>query len=150
MAVQKIQAGAGIREIAANKSLVALWVKNAERLSDGPAFVEVITPRALPTTQPTMPADASWEGDTSCKISVGIATIEIPQGYPTDHLVEILRAVSATQLYLQPAISEFIWSRGLEISEKDWMGSPLVSRTVSSSIPIPARFTCFGPGALIV
>ncbi|WP_417840197.1 hypothetical protein, partial [Tritonibacter scottomollicae] len=59
MAVQKILAGAGIREtaeeIGANKSLVALWVKNAERPSDGPAFVEVVKSRTLPTTQPSMP-----------------------------------------------------------------------------------------------
>ncbi|WP_417701308.1 hypothetical protein [Pseudophaeobacter sp.] len=101
MAVQKILAGAGIREtaeeIGANKSLVALWVKNAERLSDGPAFVEVVTPRTLPTNQPSMPVAASRENGASCKISVGSATIEIPQGYPAGHLVEILRAVRAAQ-----------------------------------------------------
>ncbi|WP_420006507.1 hypothetical protein [Arenibacterium sp. LLYu02] len=101
MAVQKILAGAGIREtaeeIGANKSLVALWVKNAKCSPDGPAFVEVVTPRTLPTPQPSMPVGASRENDASCKISVGSAMIEIPQGYPADHLVEILRAVRAAQ-----------------------------------------------------
>ncbi len=101
MAVQKVLAGAGIREtaeeIGANKSLVALWVKKAELQADGPAFVEVITPRTSAATQPSMPVAASRENGASRKISVGSAKIEIPQGYPADHLVEILRAVRAAQ-----------------------------------------------------
>ena len=48
MAVERIAAGEGIREIAeeigANKSLVAIWVKNAQRKDSAPAFFEVVPP----------------------------------------------------------------------------------------------------------
>ena len=48
MAVERIAAGEGIREIAeeigANKSLVAHWVKNAQRKDSAPAFFEVVPP----------------------------------------------------------------------------------------------------------
>jgi len=48
MAVERIAGGEGIREIAeeigANKSLVAVWVKNAQRKDSAPAFFEVVPP----------------------------------------------------------------------------------------------------------
>lgn len=48
MAVDRIEAGEGIREIAeeigANKSLVAIWFKNAQRKDSAPAFFEVVPP----------------------------------------------------------------------------------------------------------
>ena len=48
MAVERIAAGAGIREISeeigANKSLVAIWVKNAQRKDSAPAFSEAVPP----------------------------------------------------------------------------------------------------------
>ncbi len=55
MAVDRIAAGEGIREIAeeigANKSLVALWVKNAKHIAQhedtSPAFFEVVPPSAV-------------------------------------------------------------------------------------------------------
>lgn len=100
-AVQKILAGAGIREtaeeIGANKSLVSLWVKKAGTSGKSPAFVEVIAPAALPPAASPHENGHAAASSASCRISIGAAAIEIPPGYPTDHLVEVLRAVRAAQ-----------------------------------------------------
>ena len=101
MAVERIAAGEGIREIAeeigANKSLVAIWVKNAKRKNSAPAFFEVMPPTEVkPGRKPSVtvaPEDAA----PTCRISIGDADIAIPPGYPADHLVEVLRAVRASQ-----------------------------------------------------
>lgn len=101
MAVERIAAGKGIREIAeeigANKSLVALWVKNAKGEDTSPAFFEVVPPSAVkPRHQ--IPAQAVAESSTpTCRITIGDADIAIPSGYPADHLAEIIRAVRAAQ-----------------------------------------------------
>lgn len=100
MAVERIAAGEGIREIAqeigANKSLVAVWVKNAQREHSLPAFFEVVPPAAVEPAHKqatvTPLADAA-----TCRISIGDADIAIPPGYPSDHLAEILRAVRLSQ-----------------------------------------------------
>ncbi len=100
-AVQKILAGAGIREtaeeIGANKSLVALWVKKAGTSGMNPAFVEVFAPAAQRLAESPHENDHDAASSTSCRISIGAAAIEIPPGYPADHLVEVLRAVRAAQ-----------------------------------------------------
>lgn len=101
MAVDRIEAGEGIREIAeeigANKSLVALWVKNAKHEDTMPAFFEVVPPSAVkPRRLP--PAKAETESSAPiCRICIGDADIAIPPGYPSDHLAEIIRAVRAAQ-----------------------------------------------------
>lgn len=101
MAVERIAAGEGIREIAeeigANKSLVALWVKNAQREEPMPAFFEVVPPTAVkPDRKPRMTV-APEAAAVTCRISIGDADIAIPPGYPADHLAEVLRAVRASQ-----------------------------------------------------
>ncbi|UWQ29105.1 hypothetical protein [Leisingera sp. M523] len=100
-AVQKILAGAGIREtaeeIGANKSLVALWVKKAGTSGKNPAFVEVIAPAAQRLVESPHKNGPEAASSASCRISIGVAAIEIPHGYPADHLVEVLRAVRAAQ-----------------------------------------------------
>lgn len=101
MAVERIAAGEGIREIAeeigANKSLVAIWVKNAQRKDSAPAFFEVVPPAEVkPGRKPSVTAAAADAAPT-CRISIGDADIAIPPGYPADHLAEVLRAVRASQ-----------------------------------------------------
>ena len=100
-AVQKILAGAGIREtaeeIGANKSLVALWVKKADTSKKSPAFVEIVVPAAQRSAAPTRESGSKIASSTSCRLSIGTAAIEIPAGYPADHLAEVLRAVRAAQ-----------------------------------------------------
>lgn len=97
MAVERIAAGAGIREIAeeigANKSLVAVWVKNAQHKDPAPAFFEVVPPSEVKTGRGPGMADV----EPTCRISIGGADIAISPGYPADHLTEILRAVRASQ-----------------------------------------------------
>ncbi|MDE4153676.1 helix-turn-helix domain-containing protein [Phaeobacter gallaeciensis] len=100
-AVRKILAGAGIREtaeeIGTNKSLVALWVKKADTSGKSPAFVEFVAPAVQRLAE--LPHEYGHEtaSSTSCRISIGTAAIEIPPGYPADHLEEVLRAVRAAQ-----------------------------------------------------
>lgn len=101
MAVERIAAGAGIREIAeelgANKSLVAIWVKNAQREDSAPAFFEVVPPTEIKSSRKQSTAVAPEDTATTCRISIGDADIAIPPGYPADHLAEVLRAVRASQ-----------------------------------------------------
>ncbi|WP_368981694.1 MULTISPECIES: transposase [Rhodobacterales] len=100
-AVQKILAGAGIREtaeeIGANKSLVVLWVKKADTSGKSPAFVEVVAPAVQRLAEPPRENDRETTTGPSCRISIGAAATEIPLGYPADHLVEVLRAVRSAQ-----------------------------------------------------
>lgn len=101
MAVEKVADGAGIREIAeeigAHKSLVALWVKNAQSESSVPAFFEVVPPTALHPSHRQSRAVASEDDPAPCRIRIGDTDIAIPPGYPADHLAEVLRAVRASQ-----------------------------------------------------
>ena len=101
MAVERIAAGAGIREIAeeigANKSLVAVWVKNAPQKDPMPAFFEVVPPTAVKPNRKQRTPVASEDAATICRIRIGDVDIKIPLGYPTDHLAEVLRAVRASQ-----------------------------------------------------
>ena len=101
MAVERIAAGAGIREISeeigANKSLVAIWVKNAQRKDSAPAFFEVVPPTAVEPRRKQRTTVAPEDAATTCRISIGDADIAIPPGYPADHLAEVLRAVRASQ-----------------------------------------------------
>ncbi|RDW14331.1 hypothetical protein [Paracoccus thiocyanatus] len=83
-------------EIGANKSLVAIWVKNAQRKDSAPAFFEVVPPteaKADRKHRTTAPEDAA----PTCRISIGDADIAMPPGYPADHLAEVLRALRASQ-----------------------------------------------------
>ena len=101
MAVARIAAGAGIREISAeigaNKSLVAIWVKNAQRKDSAPAFFEVVPPTEVKPDRKQSTAVAPEDATPTCRISIGDANIAIPPGYPADHLAEVLRAVRASQ-----------------------------------------------------
>lgn len=101
MAVERIAAGAGIREIAeeigANKSLVAIWVKNTQRKVPMPAFFEVVPPTEVKPGYRQRTTVALDDTATTCRIRIGDADIAIPPGYPTDHLAEVLRAVRASQ-----------------------------------------------------
>ena len=101
MAVEKIAAGEGIREISeeigANKSLVAVWAKNAQREDPMPAFFEVVPPTARTPGHRQRTAVAPEDTATTCRIRIGDAEIMIPAGYPAAHLVEVLRAVRTAQ-----------------------------------------------------
>lgn len=101
MAVERIAAGEGIREIAeeigANKSLVAIWVKNARRKDSAPAFFEVVPPTEVKSSRKQSTAVGPDDAAPTCQIRIGDADIAIPPGYPTDHLAEVLRAVRASQ-----------------------------------------------------
>ncbi len=101
MAVERIAAGEGIREIAeeigANRSLVAIWVKNAQRKDSAPAFFEVVPPTEVKSRRKQSTAVAPDDGAPTCQIRIGDADIAIPPGYPTDHLAEVLRALRASQ-----------------------------------------------------
>lgn len=101
MAVERIAAGAGIREISeeigANKSLVAIWVKNAQRRDPAPAFFEVVAPTDVKPRRKQGTTVAPEDAAPNCRISIGDADIAIPPGYPADHLAEVLRAVRASQ-----------------------------------------------------
>lgn len=101
MAVERIAAGAGIRavaeEIGANKSLVAIWVKNAERKDSASAFFEVVPPTEVKPGRKQSVTVAPVDAAPTCRISIGDADIAIPPGYPADHLAEVLRAVRASQ-----------------------------------------------------
>ena len=101
MAVERIAAGEGIREIAeeigANKSLVAVWVKNVRPEDPVPAFFEVVPP-SLEKPCRTEPVTLAPENAApSCRISIGDDDIAMPPVYPADHLAEVLRAVRASQ-----------------------------------------------------
>ncbi|WP_157764670.1 transposase [Rhodobacter sp. CZR27] len=79
------------REIGANESLVAKWVKDAKAPTGGLAFVEVTVPtEARGVAAPV--ADGS-----SCHIRLGDVELTIRPGYPASHLAEVLRAVRASQ-----------------------------------------------------
>ena len=101
MAVERILAGEGIREIAeeigANKSLVAFWVKNAQREERAPAFFEVVPPTEIKSSRKQSTAVGPDDAAPTCRIRIGDADIAIPPGYPVDHLAEVLRAVRASQ-----------------------------------------------------
>ena len=99
LAVKKIQEGAGIREtaeeIGANKSLVALWVKKADVTHDL-KFVEAVqAPSSLATSAQTTRTEKSVSG-TSCRITIGDITIDVPTGYPLEQLPQVLQAVRGT------------------------------------------------------
>jgi len=99
--VEKIEAGAGIREtaeeIGANKSLVAAWVKRSEPEVAAPTFIEAVIAQPQQSDQPSSGSPPAISKDLSCRISVGEMSIAIPLGYPADHLEDILRAVRAAQ-----------------------------------------------------
>ena len=104
MAVERIAAGARIRDIAAetgaHKSLVAKWVREprAGGAEEAPAFVEVLLPAGKPAPRQERPVAPPPPPDTPfCRVRLGDAEIEIPPGYPTAHLVDILRAVREVQ-----------------------------------------------------
>lgn len=104
LAVKRIAAGAGIREIAdeigANKSLVSVWVKNANAdVADGaPAFVELLPPDSSEHSKPITARQVSPPQDLlACRIRLGDADITIPPDFPPDRLVGILRAVRSAQ-----------------------------------------------------
>ncbi len=101
MAVERIAAGEGIREIAeeigANKSLVAHWAKNAQHKDSAPAFFEVVAPTEVKPGRKQSVTVAPEDATPTCRISIGDADIAIPPGYPVDHLAEVLRAVRASQ-----------------------------------------------------
>lgn len=97
MAVERINAGAGIREtaeaIGAHKSLVSLRVKQAKPTSADvadavPAFIEIVPPPQGSRIPPSAPTPSS--SDTSCRIRIGDAKIAAHR-----HLAGILRAVRA-------------------------------------------------------
>ena len=100
-AVEKIKAGAGIRETAeelgTNKSLVALWVKRSEPDATALAFVETVIAQPKQSDHARGDSPAEDSSDMSCRISVGGMNIVIPPGYPADHLAEVLRAARAAQ-----------------------------------------------------
>lgn len=79
------------REIGANESLVAKWVKDAKAPAGGLAFVEVTVPMEAKTV-----AAPIAEGG-SCHIRLGDVERTIRPGYPASHLAEVLRAVRASQ-----------------------------------------------------
>ncbi|WP_176695407.1 helix-turn-helix domain-containing protein [Phaeobacter sp. B1627] len=99
--VNKVLSGARIREtaeaIGADKSLVALWVRKAEADNANPAFVEVTAPSVPPPAAAPHGNSPSVNSSGFCRISIGEAVIEIPPGYPVDHLAEVFRAVGAAQ-----------------------------------------------------
>lgn len=101
MAVERIAAGEGIREIAeeigAHKSLVAVWVRNAQREDPAPAFFEVVPPTEVKSGRKHRTTVAPEDTAPACRISIDGADITIPPGYPADHLAEVLRAVRASQ-----------------------------------------------------
>lgn len=101
MAVERIAAGEGIREIAeeigAKKSPVAIWVKNAQRKDSAPGFFEVVPSTEVKSGREHRTTVAPEDAATTCRISIGDANIAIPSGYPADHLAEVLRAVRASQ-----------------------------------------------------
>ena len=101
MAVEKIAAGAGVRKIAAeigaNKSLVAKWVKNAGSADPTPDFIEALPPTAV-KAKPRPESATPVKGNAAiCHITLGDADIAISPGYPGNHLIEVLRAVRASQ-----------------------------------------------------
>ncbi len=101
MAVERIEAGANVREIAeeigAHKSLVAVWVKNARPVDAAPTFFEVLPPTTAKPGRNARSNPAVADDAASCRIRIGDADIAIPPGYPAAHLAEILRAVRASQ-----------------------------------------------------
>ncbi|RWR05310.1 transposase [Paenirhodobacter populi] len=94
-AVERARGGETIaaiaREISANESLVAQWVKDAEgpakARKGAPEFVEVL---AGDTSARTGAVD-------HCSIRLGDVELSVPPGYPGAHLTEILRAVRAAR-----------------------------------------------------
>lgn len=101
MAVERIAAGEGIREIAgeigANKSLVAHWAKNAKGEDPAPAFFELVPPTEVKPGRKQSTAVAATNAAPTCRISIGDADIATSPGRPADHLAEVLRAVRASQ-----------------------------------------------------
>lgn len=101
MAVERITAGERIREVAeeigANKSLVAIWVKNAQRKDSAPAFFEVVPPTDVKPRRKQGTTVAPEDATPGLPISIGDADIATPPGHPADHLAEVLRAVRASQ-----------------------------------------------------
>lgn len=91
--VARVAEGARIREtaeeIGANKSLVAKWVKDAERSDDGPAFVEVIPLEG----QSGYSHSCAPPDKLSFTIRINDVELTIGPGYPAAPLTEILRAV---------------------------------------------------------
>ena len=101
MAVERIEAGANVREIAeeigAHQSLVAVWVKNARPGDAAPTFFEVLPPTSAKSGHNARSNPPVADDAASCRISIGDADVAIPPGYPTEHLTEILRAVRSSQ-----------------------------------------------------
>lgn len=96
LAAERVGGGSKIvdvaREIGANESLVAKWVRAATPRGDGPPFMELAVP-----PDPRGSATATAGGISDCRIRLGDAEIAVPAGYPAAHLTEILRAVRAAQ-----------------------------------------------------
>ena len=84
-------------EIGAHKSLVAVWVKNAQREDPAPAFIEVAPPTEVKPGRKQGMMVVATDAAPICRISIGNADIAIPPGYPADHLAEVLRALRDSQ-----------------------------------------------------
>lgn len=101
MAVERIQAGASVREIAeeigAHKSLVAVWVKNARPGDAAATFCEALSPTTAKPGHNARSGPPEADDAASCRVRLGDADIAIPPGYPAAHLTETLRAVRASQ-----------------------------------------------------
>lgn len=102
MVLQKIAAGAGIREtaeeIGAHQSLVHRWVRRARGAEEPLTFIEITPSRkkkekALPISTPVQ-ADQSG-GGAVCHIRLNDCDITVPSGYFAAHLAAILRAMRA-------------------------------------------------------
>lgn len=100
IAVIRVAAGEEIREISeeigANKSLVALWVKNAAHDSAAPAFFEVVPPSEPMPSHKQSTTHSALGATATCRISIGGADIAMTPDYPADHLAAVLRAVRAS------------------------------------------------------
>lgn len=94
MAAERIDAGSSIvdvaREIGANESLVANWVRAASPKAPRPDFVELTPPRDDLRSRAATSASHS-----DLRIRIGDAEISVPPGYPAEQLAGILRAARA-------------------------------------------------------
>jgi len=92
MAAERVGAGSEIvdvaREIGANESLVAKWVRGAPSKISTQGFVELTRPR-----EARKPQFATAPGQSDLRIRLGDTEISVPPGYPPAHLAEVIKAV---------------------------------------------------------
>ncbi|MFE3836044.1 transposase [Pseudogemmobacter sonorensis] len=95
LAAERVGAGSRIvdvaREIGANESLVAKWVR-AEPKKPGPSFMELTLPGDA-----HVPLSATAVGTADLRIRFRDVEIAVPPGYPVAHLAEVLHAVRDSQ-----------------------------------------------------